>query len=113
MYADRKVPEPPNLPLIAYDEVDMHLHPSWRQTILHSLKEAFPKIQFVVTTHSPEVVSVVPAESIRLLEDEVDDRVVPRPPGYQTEGICSSDVLALVMGVDPRAETPIRTLLDQ
>lgn len=99
--------------VVLIDEVDMHLHPSWQQTILHSLKEAFPKIQFVVTTHSPQVLSVVPAESIRLLEDEVDDRVVPRPPRYQTEGIPSSDVLALVMGVDPRAETPIRTLLDQ
>lgn len=99
--------------VVLIDEVDMHLHPSWQQTILHGLRQAFPKIQFIVTTHSPQVLSVVAAESIRLLDDEVDGKVIPRLPLHQTEGIPSSDVLSLVMGVDPRGETPIRELLER
>ena len=56
--------------VVMIDEVDMHLHPQWQQTVIGSLREAFPKIQFVVTTHSPQVLSTVPAECIRVLKHE-------------------------------------------
>ena len=45
----------------------MHLHPFWQQTVLLDLQKAFPKVQFIVTTHSPRVLSSVPAASIRVL----------------------------------------------
>lgn len=62
---ERSVIDTPGVVLI--DEVDMHLHPSWQQTILLDLQQAFPNIQFIVTTHSPQVLSSVPAETIRIL----------------------------------------------
>lgn len=58
--------ETPGVVLI--DEVDMHLHPSWQQTVLYDLQEAFPKVQFIVTTHSPQVLTSVNPESIRILQ---------------------------------------------
>ena len=54
--------------VVLIDEVDMHLHPSWQQTVLYDLQEAFPKVQFIVTTHSPQVLTSVNAESIRILQ---------------------------------------------
>ena len=54
--------------VVLIDEVDMHLHPSWQQTILYDLQEAFPKVQFIVTTHSPQVLTSVNPESIRILQ---------------------------------------------
>ena len=54
--------------VVLIDEVDMHLHPSWQQTVLYDLQEAFPKVQFIVTTHSPQVLSSVNPESIRILQ---------------------------------------------
>ena len=39
------------------DEVDLHLHPSLAQEILDRLRSAFPKMQFIVSTHSPVVLS--------------------------------------------------------
>ncbi|MBR1834919.1 MAG: AAA family ATPase [Bacteroidales bacterium] len=42
--------------IVLIDEIDLHLHPSWQRTILRSLKEVFPNVQFIVTTHSPVVV---------------------------------------------------------
>ena len=45
--------ETPGVALI--DEVDMFLHPSWQQSILPSLCAAFPQVQFIVSTHSPQV----------------------------------------------------------
>lgn len=53
--------------VVLVDEVDMFLHPSWQQTILKSLRTAFPKVQFIVSTHSPQVVTTVASESLRIL----------------------------------------------
>ena len=53
--------------VVLIDEIDMHLHPLWQQTVLLDMQRAFPKVQFIVTTHSPQVLSSVPAESVRVL----------------------------------------------
>ena len=53
--------------VVLIDEIDMHLHPLWQQTVLMDLMQAFPSVQFIVTTHSPQVLSTVPAKSIRVL----------------------------------------------
>jgi len=39
--------------IILIDELDLHLHPDWQKKIIHSLKETFPRVQFICTTHSP------------------------------------------------------------
>ena len=39
------------------DEVDLHLHPSLAQEIMERLQRTFPRIQFIVSTHSPLVLS--------------------------------------------------------
>lgn len=45
--------------IVLIDEVDLHLHPSWQINILNNLRKAFPKIQFIVTTHAPLVISQI------------------------------------------------------
>ncbi len=45
-----------NQGIVMVDEVDLHLHPKWQMTVLPTLAEALPKIQFIVTSHSPLVV---------------------------------------------------------
>lgn len=42
--------------IVLIDEIDLHLHPLWQRDIIKQLQEAFPNIQFIVTTHSPSVV---------------------------------------------------------
>lgn len=39
--------------LVLIDEIDLHLHPSWQRMLIPALKQTFPRLQFVVTTHSP------------------------------------------------------------
>jgi predicted ATP-binding protein involved in virulence len=90
--------------IVMIDEIDMHLHPRWQQRVLHSLHKAFPKIQFIVTTHSPQVLSTVDRTAIRLLSQTSDDDLLTmhsETPSLQTQGVSSSDILAQVMGVDP------------
>jgi predicted ATP-binding protein involved in virulence len=98
--------------VVMIDEVDMHLHPGWQQVILGSLRAAFPKIQFIVTTHSPQVLSTVPKECIRVLDDWPDG-FVARMPEVQTEGVPAEDILASVMRVESSPDVPIRRDLNR
>jgi predicted ATP-binding protein involved in virulence len=86
--------------ILMIDEVDMHLHPRWQQLVVGLLQAAFPKVQMILTTHSPHVLSTVDVKSIRVvhLEKGVGD---PREPKIQTQGDESAGVLAKVMDVDP------------
>lgn len=102
-----QITNPLDLPAIALiDEVDLHLHPSWQQVILGDLRRTFPGTQFIVTTHSPQVLTSVDAACIRALVYETDPdtgspRAVVRTVKQQTLGVASSDLLAKIMGVDP------------
>ncbi|MDP2188804.1 MAG: AAA family ATPase [Sphingobacteriaceae bacterium] len=42
--------------IVLIDELDLHLHPKWQRTIVESFKKAFPKLQFITTTHSPFII---------------------------------------------------------
>lgn len=92
------------------DEVDMFLHPAWQQTIIDSLRKAFPCIQFIVTTHSPQVLSTVKRESIRIIGPDVSGKVIAATPLAMTYGEPSGDVLHSVMMVDP--QPPVREKAD-
>lgn len=41
--------------IVLIDEIELHMHPSWQRKVLRILKEVFPNIQFIITTHSPQV----------------------------------------------------------
>lgn len=74
--ADELAPEDHPLPrvlrdtpgIIAIDELDVHLHPRWQRRVAGDLKKTFPSIQFVCTTHSPQIIGEVPADEVRVLE---------------------------------------------
>lgn len=58
--------------IVMIDELDLHLHPTWQRHVVEDLKNAFPNIQFVATTHSPFIVqSLASTELINL--DKVTD----------------------------------------
>ncbi len=55
--------------VVLIDELDLHLHPRWQRVALPRLRDAFPRLQFVVTTHSPQVLSSVENRQVRRLVD--------------------------------------------
>lgn len=83
--------------IVMIDEVDLFLHPAWQQRILPDLRRIFPKIQFVVTTHSPQVISSVPPECIRIIAE--DGRI--EGVSVWTEGVESSRILEEVFSMKP------------
>lgn len=53
--------------VVLIDEIDLHLHPKWQRRVVMDLKKAFPKIQFIASTHSPFILqSLLPGEVIDL-----------------------------------------------
>ncbi|WP_044252448.1 AAA family ATPase [Chondromyces apiculatus] len=53
--------------VVLIDELDVHLHPRWQRRVATDLKSTFPAIQFICTTHSPQVIGEVRREEVRLL----------------------------------------------
>lgn len=54
--------------IVLIDEIDLHLHPQWESEILPKFHATFPNCQFIVSTHSPLVLSQLEADSIFLLD---------------------------------------------
>ncbi|MCW6036672.1 AAA family ATPase [Spirulina subsalsa FACHB-351] len=83
--------------VILIDEIESHLHPQWQREIIPSLQKTFPNCQFIVTTHSPQVLSKVKKENIRILEDGT-----VCPADSFTYGRDSNSILSELMNVTER-----------
>lgn len=94
--------------IILIDELELHLHPIWQAKISNILKKVFPKVQFIVTTHSPHIIqNANPNEIIALKRDEngvVIKKEIPNNEfGFQ--GWTVEEVLGDIMGMeDTRTE---------
>jgi predicted ATP-binding protein involved in virulence len=107
--ADTTVHQPCWAPAIMLiDEIDLHLHPSWQQRVLPDLMRAFPATQFIVTTHSPQVVSTVPSDCLVIIKEGKDFEA---PEG--TDGAEAQRVLENVFQVPRRPDTEMARALDQ
>jgi predicted ATP-binding protein involved in virulence len=82
--------------IVLIDELDMHLHPTWQRRVIADLKRTFPAIQFIVTTHSPQLIGEANPDEVLLLEENG----VYHPS--QSFGLDSSRVLTEVMQATDR-----------
>lgn len=87
--------------ILIVDEVDLHLHPSWQQRVIPDLRRVFPNTQLILTTHSPQVATTVPSESLRILKET---ELFAAPAG--TEGAEAERMLEDVFQVKPRPDLP-------
>ena len=84
--------------IVLIDEIDLHLHPKWQRQIVRNLTVAFPKCQFIATTHSPQVIGEVEHGRIQIMaEGEV------YAPSHSF-GVDSSRVLEEIMNTRPRTK---------
>lgn len=94
-------PNPLEAPgILLIDEVELHLHPRWQQTVIPGLRAAFPNTQLIISTHSPAVLTTVRREHIHLLG--VNHQFEHLPEDVGTYGAENSRVLAEVFGADSR-----------
>lgn len=89
--------DPLNSPgVIIIDELDLHLHPQWQRSIVRHLNLVFPNCQFIVSTHSPQVISEVRHEQVIILDKSNDGSVYGYTP-IQSYGLTSNEILNELM----------------
>ncbi|MBP0016877.1 MAG: AAA family ATPase [Cyanobacteria bacterium SBLK] len=66
--------------IILIDEIELHLHPKWQHSIVKKFQEIFPNCQFIITTHSPQVITNI--EWVYLLRDTELGMVCERVRSY-------------------------------
>ena len=99
--------------IVLIDEIELHLHPAWQQRVLDDLLRTFPNTQFLVSTHSPQVLTSVLPERIVELSRE-DGTIAAGYASAPTYGAEAGDVLSTVMGVRSRpANTTFVQKLDR
>jgi len=94
--------------VVLIDEIDLHLHPKWQRQVVGDLKKTFPKLQFIVTTHSPFIIqSLASGEMIDLnhLEQDIDsygfpDGIALPAPKCEFSNKTIEDIAEGVMGVE-------------
>ncbi|MEH2466792.1 AAA family ATPase [Nostoc sp.] len=96
--------------VVLIDEIELHLHPKWQREIIPALTRTFPNCQFIVTTHSPQVISQVKPEGIYILE-KTDEGVVAKRP-ESSFGRDSNRILEDLMGVSARPQEIKESLLE-
>ena len=99
---DRVLQETPGLVLI--DELEMHLHPSWQRRVVADLKGVFPKIQFMCTTHSPQILGEARRNEVIPLGSDSK-----RP--LATFGLSSDEILESVL-LAPQRDKNVARLVD-
>lgn len=64
--------------LVLIDEIDLYLHPTWQRGFIEALSAAFPRLQFVVTTHSPALLTAFRPDEIVLLDQDPESGDIVR-----------------------------------
>lgn len=99
--------------IVLIDEIEVHLHPRWQMRIVQSLRQLFPRVQFVATSHSPLVLQGLRSGEIQLLSpdgnsaDDMSDEVDIR--GMTVDQILTSNSFGLNSTSDANVDDLFRS----
>ncbi|WP_241613847.1 AAA family ATPase [Rosenbergiella epipactidis] len=82
--------------IVLIDEIDLHLHPAWQRKILGKLGDIFPNCQFIVSTHSPQILSEVKYNDIFILQTNDENKFEAVQP-IQSYGLTTNQILNEIM----------------
>ena len=85
--------------VVLVDEIDLHLHPQWQRGVISFLSEIFPKVQFIVTTHSPLVIQSVERINLYVLAREESMVRVKHYPDASFQGWTVEEIMSDLMGL--------------
>ena len=88
--------------IVLIDEIELNLHPAWQSEIVPMLSEVFAACQFIVTTHSPQVLSGVESRKVRIIEEDVPYWSWKVTVPLSTWGRTSNYLLEGVLGASER-----------
>lgn len=83
--------------VVLIDEIELHMHPSWQRNIVKKLQMTFPNIQFIITTHSPIVLSEI-NDAFNIFFIENGDEAQKIVPFRRLDGFDTNYILEEFMG---------------
>ncbi len=90
---------------VLIDEIDLHLHPTLQSVVMKGLQNAFPLIQFIITSHAPMVMTGIPMDD----KNKIIRLGFSKNEGYyakeiETYGLDASTIIQAILGVTPRSQ---------
>jgi hypothetical protein len=85
--------------LVLVDELDVHLHPTWQVQLVPALKRAFPRLQFVATTHSPMLLPALAQEEVFVLSQDSEGSVVATQSAQAPALLTGSELYSGFFGI--------------
>ncbi|HZV75520.1 MAG TPA: AAA family ATPase [Conexibacter sp.] len=95
--------------IVLIDEVSTHLHPRWQMRIVQAFRDAFPRLQFIVTTHDPLCLRGLRRGEVIVLRETRRGRVsaitdLPDVSGLMVDQLLTSEHFGLSSTIDPELE---------
>lgn len=95
--------------IVLIDEIDLHLHPKWQRMVVDKLLDVFPNCQFVISTHSPHVITHVSPDDLYRLK-LIDGEIIAARPS-ESYGKNVDRILEDLMGLETTRPDPIKAEL--
>lgn len=89
--------------IVLLDEIDLHLHPSMARSIVPKLRKVLPRVQFIVTTHSPLVLGSFDRNELIILEADEEGLVTTRTLDRQVFGFSMDEIYKWLMRTPPHS----------
>ena len=103
--------------VVLIDELGNHLHPSWRMRVVKSLRQAFPQVQFIFSTHDPLCLKGLLDGEVVALRKDAKGKVyalekLPSVQGLRVDQLLTSDHFGLESAIDPETDDAVRRYLE-
>lgn len=90
---------------VLIDEIDLHLHPTLQTVVIKGLQNAFPEIQFIITSHAPMIMTGIPMNE----NNKIYHLEYTLASGYTAKeieafGLDASTIIEVILGVTPRSK---------
>jgi predicted ATP-binding protein involved in virulence len=97
--------------VVLIDEIDLHLHPKWQRMVVSRLVEVFPNCQFIISTHSPHVITHVHPDNLYVLKQTEAGTIAERPS--ESYGKTVDRVLEDLMGLETTRPDKVKSSLHE
>lgn len=101
--------------IVLIDEIENHLHPRWKMRVMRALRESFPRVQFIASTHDPLCLRGMLEGEVEVLYRDREGQLqrveqLPNVADLRIEQILTSDYFGLATTEDPMRQRALRQL---
>jgi hypothetical protein len=90
--------------IVFIDEIDAHLHPNWQQKMTSLLRTEFPNIQFMITAHSPLIITGCKEEEVSVLRKTGDNHFSIHTVMTELIGKPIADIYRIIFEIEEKDE---------